>query len=157
MVLRAHHGQGVYHAVSMLRPGPHIEGDKVQAVFIFCPAVLQLPEQHGAVDLRVCREGGGFDLLEALNEPPLILEASLERLKTHVCPLIIPRAIAVLESSLRVLGQRPLPVVINNGGQLCLSRRGGAGLTKKGGSGHNTGREEQRGASTGRMAHSSPR
>ena len=128
----------------------------MQAVLILCEVVPQLPEQHGAVDLRVCREGGGLDLFEALHEPTLIFIAFLECLKTHVCPLIIPRAIAVLESSLRVLGQRPLPVVINNGGQLCLSRRGGAGLTKKGGSGHNTGREEQRGASTGRMAHSSP-
>ena len=142
MVLRAHHGQGVYHAVSMLRPGPHIEGDQVQAVFIFCPAVPQLPEQHGAVDLRVCREGGGLDLFEALHEPTLIFIAFLECLKTHVCPLVISRAIAVLKPPLRVLGQRPLPVVINNGGQLSLSRRGGTGLAKKGGSDHSTSRDE---------------
>jgi hypothetical protein len=81
-------------------------------------------------------------LLEALNEPPLILEASLERLKAHVCPLVISRAIAVLKPPLWVLGQRPLPVVINNGGQLSLSRRGGTGLAKKGGSDHSTSRDE---------------
>ena len=129
----------------------------MQAVFIFCEVVPQLTEQHGAVDLRVCREGGGLDLFEALHEATLILVASLECLKAHVCPLVICRAIAVVESLLWVMGQRPLPVIINNGGQLSLSRRGGAGLAKKGGSDHYTGRERQRGTSTVRMAHSSPR
>ena len=157
MVLRALHGQGVNHAVPMLRAGPHIEGDQVQAVFIFGEVVPQLPEQHGAVDLRVCRESGGFNLLEALNEPPLILVASLERIKTHVCPLVIPRPIAVLESPLWILRQRPLPVVINNRRKLGLSCGGGTGVAEEGGSDPNAGRDEQRGASTGRMAHSSPR
>ena len=156
MILCAHHGQGIDHAVPMLRPGPHIEGDQVQSVLILCQIVPQLPEQHGAVDLRVCRQRGGFDLLKALHEPPLILEASLKRVKAHVCPLVIPRAIAVLESSLWIMGQRPLPVVINNCGQLSLSRCGGTDLTEKSGSGHKTRCKEQRGVSTGRVAHSSP-
>ena len=129
----------------------------MQAVFIFCAVVPQLPEQHGSIDLRVCREGGGLNLFEALHESPLILVALLERLKTHVCPLVISRAIAVLEPSLRILGQRPPPVVINNGGQLSLGRRGGADLAKECGGDPNAGQVEQRGASTGRMAHSSPR
>ena len=68
----------------------------MQAVFICCDVVPQLPKQQGAVDLRVCREGGGLDLFEALHEPTLVFVASLECLKAHVCPLVIPRAIAVL-------------------------------------------------------------
>ena len=127
----------------MLWAGPHVEGDQVQAVFIFREVVSQLPEQHGAIDLGVCRESGGLNLLEALNEPPLILVASLECIKTHVCPLVIPRPIAVLESPLWILRQRPLPVIINNRRKLGLSCGGRTGVTEEGGSNPNAGCDEQ--------------
>ncbi len=99
----------------MLGSGAHIQRDQVQAILELGAVVSQLSEEHGPVNLLIAGQRGGFQLFETLNKLTFVIVASLKGLRAHVSPLVVARAVSVLEPSLRILFEYPLPVLVDNG------------------------------------------
>ncbi len=118
VVLHRRERDGVRRVVEVLDAAEVAQRHQVVIELEFVHVVLQRTPEQLVVQLVGRRQGIAIDRVHASQERPHLVLATLDSLQAPVRPAVVVAPVAELRGERRILGQAPLPVLVEQGGEV---------------------------------------